>query len=193
MNRVIARLLESFTPEPWEAPVIERMRGLVSSSASVRRDAFRPGHFTASGIVVSPDGGSVLLVAHRRLGRWLQPGGHLEDGDRTPRQAASREVAEETGVVDLSPVGPALLGVDNHPIPARDPEPAHRHLDLRFGFVAPVRPPVPADEVDAAGWVPIDALERFGLDASARRHVRRLVAAVSENRAGGGGERTSTR
>ena len=39
----------------------------------------------------------VLLHQHRKLGRWLPPGGHIEAVE-LPDEAAIREVLEETGV-----------------------------------------------------------------------------------------------
>jgi 8-oxo-dGTP pyrophosphatase MutT (NUDIX family) len=50
---------------------------------------------TASGCLVHE--GKVLLVKHKKLGLWLNPGGHLESNE-LPHQAAEREFWEETGV-----------------------------------------------------------------------------------------------
>jgi 8-oxo-dGTP pyrophosphatase MutT (NUDIX family) len=61
-----------------------------------------PGHFTASAFVLHPSGEALLLILHRKLGMWLQPGGHLESSDVDHLGAARREVAEETGVSRLA-------------------------------------------------------------------------------------------
>ena len=61
------------------------------------RRRFDPGHFTASAFVLSPDGGSIVMIRHRRLDRWLQPGGHVEAHDRDVKEAARREAIEEAG------------------------------------------------------------------------------------------------
>lgn len=42
--------------------------------------------------------GKILLVKHKKLGIWLCPGGHIEDGEM-PHKAAERETLEETGLV----------------------------------------------------------------------------------------------
>ncbi len=95
-----------------------------------------PTHVTASGIVVGDRG--VVLHRHRRLGRWIQPGGHLEP-DETPDDAALRECGEETGLPVGHPSGrPLLVHVDVHLVPT-----GHVHLDLRYLLEAPDADPAP--------------------------------------------------
>src|SRR5689334_3788773 len=107
---------------------------LAHSPDPFSRHQFTPGHVTASGLVLSPDGTRILLVHHRRLDRWLLPGGHVEPEDPEIADAARREVVEETGATlsDRS----VFLGADVHGIPGRKHEPYHLHHDLLFGFRA---------------------------------------------------------
>ena len=88
------------------------------------------GQITASAWVVNAARDKVLLIHHRKLRRWLQPGGHLEATDTSVAAAALREVREETGLAGRV-VGHGLYDVDVHPIPAYGPVAAHRHYDLR--------------------------------------------------------------
>ena len=93
------------------------------------------GHVTASAVVARPGGEAFLLVFHRKLSRWLQPGGHVEHPTRRPSTAALREASEETGIRIArfeAPLGEAIFDVDVHGIPARRSEPAHHHFDVRF-------------------------------------------------------------
>ena len=98
------------------------------------------GHLTASAWVLDSTRTYAVLIHHRKLNRWLQPGGHIDDADTSWRAAAQREVTEETGLgTFVAPLdADELFDVDVHPIPARKDEHAHFHYDLRFLFVADV-------------------------------------------------------
>jgi 8-oxo-dGTP pyrophosphatase MutT (NUDIX family) len=120
-------------------------------------------HFTGSAVVT--DGRRVALVHHRKLGRWLQPGGHVEPADGDDLLAtALREAAEETGCpVVPHPTAPRPLDVDVHPIPSRGMEPAHLHLDLRFLVLTDQPDALRADpgESESVRWFEFDeALHR---------------------------------
>jgi len=105
-----------------------------------------PVHVTASAMVVGRRG--TVLHRHRRLGLWLQPGGHIEPGER-PEAAAVRECREETGLAATHPAGgPRLVHVDVH-----DGAAGHTHLDLRYLLVGPDADPAPpAGESPEVGW-----------------------------------------
>ncbi|MET0937321.1 MAG: NUDIX hydrolase [Luteibacter sp.] len=92
------------------------------------------GHFTGSAWLVSADGERVLLMHHRKLQRWLQPGGHA-DGEADLANVALREAEEESGLTDLA-VLPDIFDVDLHMIPARRDEPEHWHYDVRYVVIA---------------------------------------------------------
>ena len=79
--------------EDWQ-----RCNALVDSANPCSRKQFEPGHFTASAFVLHPTEPSILLIKHRKLGLWLQPGGHLQPEDTSAEHAARRELEEETGL-----------------------------------------------------------------------------------------------
>jgi 8-oxo-dGTP pyrophosphatase MutT (NUDIX family) len=126
------------------------------------------GHFTGSAFVI--DGaGRLLLTHHRKLGIWVQLGGHAE-AERRGEAVALREAREESGLHHLGfhpalrDAGgePRLLDVDIHGIPARRDEPAHEHWDLRYLFLAaePALARRDPQESKALEWVPYAEVER---------------------------------
>jgi len=128
-----------------------------------------PTHITGSAIVIGPRG--VVLHRHKRMGIWLQPGGHLEAGE-APWQAARREASEETGLtVRHPPGGPRLVHVDVHLAPLR-----HVHFDLRYVLLAGDRDPRPApgESQDARWftWPEAIAIADEGLSAALRGRSR---------------------
>lgn len=127
------------------------------------------GHFTASALVVDEARTRTALVHHRKLGIWVQPGGHLDAGDATIGAAALREVREETG---LSGALGRLVHLDVHEIPERAGMPAHLHLDVRFVVVADGDLAV-SPESHEVRWCSFDEAVALG-DSS----VARLVASL---------------
>lgn len=128
-------------------------------------------HLTASSLVIAPDGGHVLLVLHRRLGRWLQTGGHIEPTDADLPAAALREAREESGLASLRLV-PGIAQLDRHAVPCGPVRPAY-HLDVQYAILGdPAQTPTVSDESEQVRWFAVDALPE--VDDS----VRSLVSAV---------------
>jgi 8-oxo-dGTP pyrophosphatase MutT (NUDIX family) len=145
------------------------------------------GHVTGSAWILSPDHRCVLLTHHRKLGRWLQLGGHA-DGDADPLRVALREAQEESGMRWFRPLpeepDPVPLDVDVHPIPARGSEAAHSHFDVRFLLeAAPGQEPVASEESKALQWVErtrlcefVDEESQLRMERRAREVLARLAA-----------------
>lgn len=117
------------------------------------------GHVTGSAWVLHPDGERVLMIHHRKLDKWLQPGGHAEDSDENLADTARRETEEECGVDRLNLVTEAIFDLDIHVIPAKNSFPEHLHYDFRFLFQAESDALVgDKAEIKDLCWVPVDEL-----------------------------------
>ena len=146
----LARLLDGHVPtDAREAEAVVRMRAELDRLERPCDEEADPVHVTASAVIVGPRG--TVLHRHRRLHRWMQPGGHIDEGEGPP-EAALRESHEETGlVVAHPPGGPVLVHVDVHQAAK-----GHTHLDLRYLLVGadedPAPPPGESPDVRWFGW-----------------------------------------
>ena len=130
------------------------------------------GHFTASAWLVDRAGRHVLLTHHRKLGRWLQLGGHA-DGDRDLARSALREAEEESGLAGLRVV-PGIFDLDRHVIPEYKGVPAHWHYDVRYVVVADGGEDfIVSDESHDLAWRDIAAVAE---DPAADESLRRMAA-----------------
>jgi 8-oxo-dGTP pyrophosphatase MutT (NUDIX family) len=124
-------------------------------------------HFTVSAFVIDDGAERVCLVQHEKLGRLLQPGGHIEETDSSLETAALREAREETALeLELHPFAPRPFDLDIHEIPERPGEPMHWHLDIRYLVIGRGEP------CDGAAW---HALGEAG-DASVGRLAAKAAA-----------------
>jgi 8-oxo-dGTP pyrophosphatase MutT (NUDIX family) len=154
-------------------------------------------------------GGRVLLHWHRKLGRWLPPGGHIEAGE-LPDEAARRETLEETGVevelVDGAASAAGGSGGDAAEGPRRltqplgiqleDIAPHHQHVDLiyaarpRAGTSSIPRAPA-ADAAARPGWYAPQDWPALGVGGEVGRWAAAAVAVVEACGAGGAAVRRS--
>jgi 8-oxo-dGTP pyrophosphatase MutT (NUDIX family) len=164
------------TTDAQELEYRGRMLELLASPVPFLRSNFLPGHFTASAFVLAPERDALLLILHRKLGLWLQPGGHVEPSDPSLAAAARREVAEEVGAeLEADPLE-TPFDLDIHRIPAHKSDPAHEHFDVRFRFYARSRAFSASDEVVRAEWVPLSRLSEVTSDRSVLRAATKLGA-----------------
>ncbi len=175
----VCELLDRYAARFDEPETVAGVRKLVSTVPEAwQRTIYEPGHLTASAFVVDRAGRFVALVDHPVIGRWLQPGGHIEPGDPTVEAAARREVAEELGLEDLESDG--LLDVDIHRFPERGGAPTHLHFDMRYLFLTDRRRLQPQSGEARAAWVPVERALR--MQASIARPTGKALRAVAGRR-----------
>ena len=183
---ITERLRRMIPADPEEARDRDRILAFVERHERPFDRGIPEGHLTGSAITVSADGRFVLLLHHRKLDRWLQPGGHGDLGETTGEEVALREALEESGIrgLALHPTAPRPLDVDVHDIPACPGEPAHEHLDLRYLVVAPPGAAVAPDlaELHEIRWVAWDAVDALSPDPGLVRALAKARAIVLPSR-----------
>lgn len=164
---------------PDRQDVCRVFEAFLASDPAVFERHHPPGHFTGSAWLVSCDGQRVLLTHHRKLGRWLQLGGHA-DGDADLRRVALREAEEESGLRGLV-VESTIFDLDRHLIPARGSEPEHWHYDVRFVVRASAEESfVVSEESHDLAWRDISELiHDASVDTSVRRMAKKWLASAS--------------
>ena len=131
------------------------------------------GHLTGSVMLMDHDRERVLLTLHKKLGIWLQLGGHC-DGDANLVHVAWREAQEESGIEAID-IDPLPIDLDIHRIPEHKGVPAHLHLDTRFvAYAAAGTREVMSDESLELRWFGLDELQGLGCDASMLRSAERV-------------------
>ena len=170
-------LLDSYVPaDGLENEMYLETKQFVIDNPECFERTLQIGHITASGWVVSPEHDQVLLMHHRKLDRWFQPGGHA-DGDPNVLHVAEKEVEEETGASNLKLAKEGIFDVDVHLIPANSKDPAHYHYDIRFVFEAdPNAELVINSESKDVRWVPVQEIILLNDSESLMRMVRKTSA-----------------
>ncbi|MEE3328408.1 MAG: NUDIX hydrolase [Myxococcota bacterium] len=189
-RKALLELLARYESEnPGEVDVVERIRQLVKSREDCFERSCLEGHITASSWILSEGYSRFLLTRHRKLGRWLQLGGHA-DGDSDVVRVALREAREESGLTRFSCVSaegsewkpsypPLPLDIDVHRIPARGQEPEHEHHDIRFLLLAaPGQTIRMSEESTDLAWFELADLPSLGVDRSLLRLAQKTRKAI---------------
>ncbi|GAA4524231.1 NUDIX domain-containing protein [Brachybacterium paraconglomeratum] len=116
-----------------------------------------PRHLTASAIVVDGPMEHLALVWHLKGRFWVQPGGHLEEGETSLEAAARREVSEEIGIDDLETMGHGPAVLNRHGLDAAFGA-CREHWDVQYLFRASAPaselPLTVSEESGEVRWVP---------------------------------------
>ncbi len=187
----VLMMLETHEPaDEKEARDIQRIIDLIAAHPDIFSMTCEVGHITASAAIIEPESRRTLLHYHKRLGRWLQVGGHAEY-ETDFAQVALREAREETGLPDLQhwppDAAPAPIDYDVHTIPQSGDAPKHLHLDFRYVLatrqpeaLAPI-----AGESTRFRWLSSADVRDLGaaIDGSLRRLLGKAFALLSSERA----------
>lgn len=134
-----------------------------------------PAHVTGSAWVVNPDRSRVLMMHHKKLNQWFQPGGHA-DGDADIVRVALKETEEETGInaEHIKLVDGSIFDVDIHTIAPYGNDPEHRHIDVRFLLEVDDSLAVPGnDESHDVLWIDLLAVSHYNRNRSTYRMLEK--------------------
>lgn len=168
-------LLEAYKPHSeTESAIKERFIDFVKENDDCFFRSNLKGHITASAFVIDPEKGKLLLIHHKKLNKWLQPGGHC-DGDTDTLNVAIKEVFEETGVM-IEPNHQPVIDLDIHTIPERKGVPEHEHFDVRYLFEADsTLPLIQNHETIEIKWIELQKIEDFTQEESIIRNISKMV------------------
>lgn len=173
-RRPLLELLAAYEPyDDADAEARDRIARFVESNDGCFDRSLAAGHVTGSAWIVDAARTRCLLTHHRKLGRWLQLGGHA-DGEADVQGVAMREAREESGLASLRATSGAIFDCDVHPIPLRGAEAEHFHYDVRFLLEADCAEPlVVSEESHELAWIALDDVGQVSSEPSIARMVRK--------------------
>lgn len=178
--QALARQLTHYQQRwPEESATVADFLALLDDPANPFVRERHEGHFTGGAWLVSADGRRTLLTHHRKLGRWLQLGGHA-DGDTDMGQVALKEAEEESGLPGLEVEADTIFDLDRHWIPERRDVPGHWHYDVRYVVRAgeDENYVISEESLDLA-WRDIAPIAADGSDESLSRMARKWLMRAS--------------
>lgn len=176
----IQNLIDEYIPEDSiEIGFKQRIMGLLNLHGlnAFSNENFDDGHITGSAFVFDTNKNTLLLLHHKKLNRWLQPGGH-SDGSSDVLETAKREIYEETGITEINTNG-KIFDIDIHLIPAKEGKhPEHYHYDIRFLFLSDstVPPVLNVAETNEIKWIDLQEIYKYvsNEDITIKRVIKKL-------------------
>lgn len=174
-RKILLDLLEKHVPTDGNEL---KMRNETIEFVKTNEDCFKRelliGHVTGSAWIVNDARTHVLMMHHRKLNQWFQPGGHC-DGDPDVLNVALKEANEETGLENLKVISGEVYDVDVHQIPERKGVPAHYHYDVRFLIEADMNEQlIVTEESNDLAWVSLEKIAEHNDSESIMRMARKM-------------------
>ena len=160
-TELLTSLTSYYSQFPEERAFIPRFKSLIVNFPNCFQRSLISGHMTASSWIIDATGTVALLVHHKNLNRWLQPGGHA-DGEENILKVSFKEAEEETGLKSLKLIRSEIFDIDIHLIPKHNDVQSHYHFDIRYLFSADI------NEIHSNGeqsykiqWVPLSEVKKI--------------------------------
>jgi 8-oxo-dGTP pyrophosphatase MutT (NUDIX family) len=175
MNREnLIELLEDYRPlDIDESRYKKRILEFINKNEIIFGKENKTGHITASAWIVNRARSRVLLTHHFKLDRWMQLGGHTEEGEFV-LQGAAREAQEESGLNNIKSLSEKIFDIDVHSIPEYEGVPEHIHYDIRFAFEADSdETPKISSESEDVKWILVEEIGNYTHERSVLRMVEK--------------------
>lgn len=173
MNGLKNLLLNYNCDFPYQLNIRDEMLNFLSSAHPFSREQ-KQGHFTSSALLLNSDSSKFFLLHHKKLNKWLQPGGHA-DGEEDLLKVAIKESEEESGILGIVALQDYIFDLDIHKIPSSHREDEHFHYDVRFLLKAPYDEINPNFESFSASWFDIDIIKKLPLEISLMRMINKFT------------------
>ena len=174
--KYLKQLIENYAQAyPEEKVPHDMLKFLDDETGYFLRNSYN-GHFTGSAWIVSPDRSKILMTHHKKLGKWIQLGGHA-DGENDLLKVALREAKEESGIQQFKVLSKKIFDLDIHAIPQHNFEPGHLHYDIRFLFEADPtgEAVIISDESHDVTWIPLEDVAKINPEVSIQRMIKKTI------------------
>ncbi|MDP1974627.1 MAG: NUDIX hydrolase [Alphaproteobacteria bacterium] len=167
-------LLNNYFPEDInEINYKQRILDFLSTHQNPFARSLKIGHFTASAFLLNTDKTKFLLMHHKKINLWLQPGGHC-DGNPDVLAVAIKEAQEESGIMEIIPISTKIFDIDIHTFPGSEKDPEHYHYDVRFLLKTVGNDHfIQNEESHALRWVDLYSSSELSLEHSIKRMVHK--------------------
>lgn len=171
MNFLI-QLIQNYSKRYPDEQVAITMLSFIENHTNHFSRTNHHGHFTGSAWIINPDKTKILMTHHKKIGKWLQLGGHA-DGESDLLKVSQREAVEESGINNFVTISNEIFDMDIHEIPPIGSDPKHLHYDIRFLLQAdPDKESlIISNESHDVAWIPLDQIAHYNSEQSIMRMV----------------------
>ena len=171
MNFLI-QLIQNYSKRYPDEQVAITMLSFIENHTNHFSRTNHHGHFTGSAWIIDPDKSKILMTHHKKIGKWLQLGGHA-DGEQDLLKVSQREAIEESGINNFITLSNEIFDMDIHEIPPIGSDPKHLHYDIRFLLQAdPDKESlIISNESHDVAWIPLDKIADYNSEQSIMRMV----------------------
>ena len=176
-RKLLLKSLEQYQTSPWCDPHdLEALKFIefVKENKDCFQREFSTAHLTASSWIWNEDESKALFTLHKKLGIWVQLGGHA-DGHPNLLEVAIKEAQEESGVLEVEPITQEIFDLSIHQIPKTPKEEAHLHYDVRYLLkIKKTSPLVMSSESLDLRWISPEDFTKYNFDASILKMQKKL-------------------